>query len=41
LVRVLDERSTSASQLSIIGVVIDSIGWSPNAGSSCERTRAR
>jgi hypothetical protein len=30
----------SASQRSIIGVVIDSIGCSPNAGSSRERTRA-
>ena len=30
-----------ASQCSIIAVVIDSIGLSPNAGSSCERTSAR
>jgi hypothetical protein len=38
---VLEERSIPAIQRSIAGVVIDSIGRSPNAGSSCERTNAR
>jgi hypothetical protein len=32
--RVLEERSTPASQRSIIGVVIDSIGSWPKVGSS-------
>src|SRR5207253_1959866 len=41
LVRVAGERSTPAIQDSIIGVVIDSIGVSPNAGSSWERRIAR
>ena len=35
------ERSIPAIQRSIAGVVIDSIGRSPNAGSNCERTSAR
>ncbi len=39
--RVLPERPIDTSHCSIIGVVIDSIGISPNAGRSCERTSAR
>jgi hypothetical protein len=39
--RVFAERSTDPIHCSIIAVVIDSIGFSPNAGSSCERTISR
>ena len=41
LARVLEDRSTPASQCSIIGVMTDSMGLSPKAGRSCEETSAR
>ncbi len=39
--RVASERSSVASQRSIIGVVIEPSSRLPNAGSSCERISAR
>jgi hypothetical protein len=40
LTRVLEARSTPASHVSIVAVVIDSIGIDPNVGSSWARTIA-